>query len=68
VAQVPIELAAGGTATAYYCPITTGEQYLDSLGMSADNMLRNSLVMVGWVLALFISSAFLLKCVVHQKR
>jgi ABC-type multidrug transport system permease subunit len=68
VPQVPIELAAGGTATANYCPITTGEQYLDSLGMSADNMLRNSLVMVGWVLALFISSAFLLKCVVHQKR
>ncbi|ELR10948.1 ABC2 type transporter superfamily protein [Acanthamoeba castellanii str. Neff] len=66
--QVPITLAAGGTATAYYCPITTGEQFLDSLGMSADNMLRDSLVMVGWVLALFISSAFLLKCVVHQKR
>jgi ABC-type multidrug transport system permease subunit len=66
--EVPIELSGGGTATALYCPITTGDQYLDSLGFSADNLLRNSLVMLGWVIALFISSAFLLKCVVHQKR
>jgi ABC-type multidrug transport system permease subunit len=61
--QVPI-----GNETAYYCPITTGDEYLDSLGMSSNNLLRNSLVMLGWVLALFTSSAMLLKCVVHQKR
>lgn len=66
---VPITSATNGSeAKAFYCPITTGQQYLARLGMSADDLLRNSLVMVGWLLALFVSSALLLKFVVHQKR
>jgi hypothetical protein len=63
--QVPI-VSAG--VMKEYCPITTGDAFLDSLGMSKDNLLRDSLVMLGWWIALIVASALLLKFLVHQKR
>jgi hypothetical protein len=64
---VKVPIASAGVIKEY-CPITTGEAFLDSLGMAADNLLRDSLVMLGWWIALLVTAALLLKFVVHQKR
>jgi hypothetical protein len=64
--RVPIASVPG--AFKEFCPIATGEAFLESLGMSADNLLRDSLVMLGWWIALIVACALLLKFVVHQKR
>lgn len=64
--RVPIKAVAG--AFKEYCPETTGAQVLEELGMAANNLLRDSLVLLGWWIALIVAAALLLKFVVHQKR
>ncbi len=64
--RVPIASTPGAFLT--HCPITTGDQLLESLGMHSDNLLRDSLVMLGWWIALLAATTILLKFVVHQKR
>jgi ABC-type multidrug transport system permease subunit len=65
--KVPISGMPLGTFKEY-CPYTTGGQFLESLGISASWLLRDSLVMLGWWIMLLVLCALLLKFLVHQKR
>ncbi len=65
--QIPIRQLGEGV-TKSYCATTSGKQFMDNFDMEYDHLWRNSLVMIGMVLFLILSSATLLKFVKHQKR
>jgi ABC-type multidrug transport system ATPase subunit len=65
-AQVPIASQPG--VFKEYCGITTGEQYLDSISFSEDNMVRDAMLLLGFYFIFLFITAFLVKFLKWQKR
>ncbi len=65
--EIPIRQLGEGV-TKSYCSITSGEQFMETFNMEYDHLWRNSLIMIGFVIFLILSSALLLKFLKHQKR
>lgn len=64
--QVPIASLPGTTKA--YCPITTGDQYLATVGFSSDNMLRDSMLLLGFYFIFLFITCSLVKFLKWQKR
>merc|ERR1712070_377497 len=59
--QVPISGTPGETKA--FCPMTVGEDFLDSVDFDKDNMLRNGLVFLGFYIAFLVGIVLLIKFV-----
>jgi ABC-type multidrug transport system ATPase subunit len=65
-AQVPIASQPG--VFKEFCGITTGEEYLDSISFSSDNMVRDAMLLLGFYFIFIFITCALVKFLKWQKR